>query len=702
MRGLCIILCILSAAVTGRVFGYHAETYDTETARSNARARLAAAHTAADSIAPLYDLFDLALIADIPVYGNQLYNTALHAEDDATALDMLRQLTIYYAMDDSMLNVIHERITRIPVSEDQREALTFNNIYIADLDARAADTDERVADLQQVMQQYTLGAHDDDDLYTRIERLFTLCSYLQGQTEGALLVRYYGELKKLIDRLPAGSGNALRNQFYTFAAMAYTNNGNRKDAIAADRRQLSLIDEYEHQYARQGRKYRRYDAAEYTIYRRMLYNYQELTDTEIEEYYKILQQLCDARPGLKADREANRRIDIYYYMATQRYADALPLLKEQLAKARYLRDRLYLLRSMITAAEAVGDNETMNMASRQYIGLLEEFIDNKTAERYRELQFMYDTAGLLRRNAELELTAERTRTDNIHTLLIVAVIAIFILAVALVFAVRYSRRARQLTLSLKSANDTLRVERDRLSEVQNGLIAARDEAREAVRQKNNFVNNISHEALAPLNTIVEYSLLLADYIDEDRRRYTTRFTDTITHNALLVQNLVNEILEIGAIDNAGLVVSPEATALEPVCTHAVTAIRPRVRDGISLVYDPANIPSVIVNTDPKRVEQIILNLLDNAVKFTTSGTITLTAAMHGDTVAITVTDTGIGIPADRHEPAFERFEKLGRSSSGIGLGLSISRHLAQLLGGTLTIDPAYTAGLRITLSIPAR
>lgn len=677
---------------------------DVETAKADAYRRMAQAQTAADSIAPLYDLYDLSTRAERSQIGFRLHDTAAHVGDYDTQLDMLRQLTVFHGSSDSMLHLINKMILQVPESNDRSETLTFNNIYINCLDACSNSEQERIEDLRRALREYS--EYTSDDLYGSIERLFTLCRLISGETSGELLTEYYTKLSKLIAQLPQSKSNALRNQFYTYSAIAYTDNGNPEQAVASDRKLLEIIEELKKEYAERGRRYRNYHTSEYVAYRRLLSNYKALTSQEVEQYHNRVMQLCSEDPDIAADFNLNRRADIYYYMATGRYDMALPLMQQMLPGATSLKYRIYLIRAIIEAAEATGHNDMAASVALEYSKLLEQYIDNKAAESYRELQVIYDTQEL--RNANTRMALEQAHTEQIRSrmIIIISLVSIIVLLGVILWGMRLYRRSRRLAASLTQTNADLRAERDKQRHAQQAVMAARDEAREAVRQKNSFVNNISHEALAPMRAIAEYSLLIADSVDESKRPYLGKFADSITHNVEMLQNLINQILELGSSDDSKLSVERASVSVRAICDSAIATVSHDEHPGVELVYEPDKLPGLVFNTDGKRVEQVLVNLLENAFKFTKSGTVTLTAFTNNvddkrPCITFAVTDTGIGIPLDKREAAFDRFEKLGRTSPGIGLGLTLARQIAHLLGGFVIIDPDYTGpGTRLLFTLP--
>jgi len=169
--------------------------------------------------------------------------------------------------------------------------------------------------------------------------------------------------------------------------------------------------------------------------------------------------------------------------------------------------------------------------------------------------------------------------------------------------------------------------------------------------------------------------------------------------------LINTVLDIAKIEAGRMEVQATTFAFTNLLDVCLATTQPLVRPGVSLEtrVDP-NVPPV--QSDPEKVKQIVLNLLGNAAKFTESGTIATTVRRQGDDVVLTVEDTGIGISAEGLDRIFEEFQQADTSTTrkygGTGLGLSISRHLAQLLGGTLTAASTPSAGSTFTLTLPLR
>jgi CheY-like chemotaxis protein/anti-sigma regulatory factor (Ser/Thr protein kinase) len=168
--------------------------------------------------------------------------------------------------------------------------------------------------------------------------------------------------------------------------------------------------------------------------------------------------------------------------------------------------------------------------------------------------------------------------------------------------------------------------------------------------------------------------------------------------------LINDILDLSKIEAGHMEIHPVSFQLEALVDVCLHTLEPMVQsEHIRLVKEiEADLP--LLTTDQDKVQQILMNLLGNAVKFTTAGSITVTARHHDGEITIAVTDTGIGIPTKALEHIFEEFRQVDSSATrqygGTGLGLSISRRLAQLLGGDITVQSGFGTGSTFTVMLP--
>jgi PAS domain S-box-containing protein len=239
------------------------------------------------------------------------------------------------------------------------------------------------------------------------------------------------------------------------------------------------------------------------------------------------------------------------------------------------------------------------------------------------------------------------------------------------------------------------------------LVKSKEAAEFANRSKSEFFANMSHELRTPLNAILGFSEVISDELfgPLGNRRYAEYARDIYRSGSHLL-DLVNDILDIAKLE-AGKVELHESTiALPDVIGQCLTLLRDRAQTGgVALDLDlPENLPALIA--DERTLKQILLNLLTNAVKFTCDGgRVTVSAALAADGLSLSVSDTGIGMSDEDIAVALSAFgqvhSRVTRRHQGTGLGLPISRSLAQLHGGDLAIESSPGAGTTVTVRFPA-
>jgi len=257
----------------------------------------------------------------------------------------------------------------------------------------------------------------------------------------------------------------------------------------------------------------------------------------------------------------------------------------------------------------------------------------------------------------------------------------------------------QINQQLEEQTQSLERQKDDLTRAQGELVRAND-------YKSEFLANMSHELRTPLNSSLILAKLLLDNREGNLTSEQVNFAQTIysAGNDLLV--LINDILDLSKIEAGKLEVRPESIRLTRMVDELRTSFKPVAderRLDLTTTIDPAAPASVY--TDPTRLQQILKNLLSNALKFTEHGGVSLSIDRLNDgQLAFVVKDTGIGIPAEQHAVIFEAFRQAdgttNRKFGGTGLGLSISRDLARLLGGALSLTSAPGRGSTFTLVLP--
>jgi len=204
------------------------------------------------------------------------------------------------------------------------------------------------------------------------------------------------------------------------------------------------------------------------------------------------------------------------------------------------------------------------------------------------------------------------------------------------------------------------------------LLVAKEKAEESNRLKTAFLANMSHEIRTPLNAIVGFSSVLVS--DDSSPAEKAQYCDIIQKNSDLLLHLINDILDISRMESGKIKFVWEECDVVELCQTALsTAEYGRKTSALFLFETP--VASLVIKTDAQRLKQVLINLLSNAAKFTPSGSIKLAIAIdkQHQQLELSVSDTGCGIPSDKSDRVFERFEKLNEYSQGTGLGLAISR-----------------------------
>lgn len=237
---------------------------------------------------------------------------------------------------------------------------------------------------------------------------------------------------------------------------------------------------------------------------------------------------------------------------------------------------------------------------------------------------------------------------------------------------------------------------DRIRRI-NDLVAAREKAEEADKMKSAFLANMSHEIRTPLNAIVGFSEVIAENnIDAQER---VKFQNIIRSNNDLLLKLINDILDLSRIESGKSEIIAKDTHLSTLFDEIKESHLIRITPTIDfdVIY-----PSVDLwmDTDPDRVKQILNNFLSNAFKNTKQGTVTLGIEKGENEIRFFVSDTGCGIPEEKLDKIFHRFEKVNSFVQGTGLGLPICSTLAHRLGGDITVKSKLGEGSTFTLHIP--
>lgn len=251
-------------------------------------------------------------------------------------------------------------------------------------------------------------------------------------------------------------------------------------------------------------------------------------------------------------------------------------------------------------------------------------------------------------------------------------------------------------------SDTIKYQRQ-LEVTNRELVEAKEKAESSERIKVEFVQNMSHEVRTPLNAICGFVDLLtspgvsATMSDEERAEYGK----IITQNAELLITLVDDILDFSSLKSGKSHINYSRVVVNEMCRMTLQSVQFRNKRNLEMKFVSNVDDNYSINTDARRVQQVLVNYLTNALKHTDEGSITLEfrGADADGWCEFSCADTGDGVPEGKGEEIFERFYKVNSFRQGTGLGLAICRSVAELLGGEVYLDTTYTGGARFVLRL---
>lgn len=404
-------------------------------------------------------------------------------------------------------------------------------------------------------------------------------------------------------------------------------------------------------------------------------------------------QMYMGEPSMKRHIHYLYDVEIDYNWRVGNYNKALSVLDERETELRKKNNLTTLMALRKTKADILWDMDRKEEAA----GLYRDFLLEQKKEKERneeittsEFATMLNLQQLNAEKVRLEKISQKKQLQNTRTIL-------FSVLGLLCIVVIFLWQQRKLNAKLHRAKNKLDEQNRTLIKAEEELRKAKEVAEQSNWLKTMFIQNMSHEIRTPLNSIVGFSGVLVDMLDE--KEDIGQYVALIESNSKLLLKLVGDILDISILDSE-VEIKHNAVDVNACCQASIDAAGASFDPGVKLIFEPA-CDELIINSNYSYIVQVLDNLLGNASKFTHVGSVTLTYEVkkEDNQLIFTVTDTGIGIPVEEQERVFERFVKLDNFSQGAGLGLSICRIVAERLGGYLRIDKGYTQGTRVIFCV---
>ena len=404
-------------------------------------------------------------------------------------------------------------------------------------------------------------------------------------------------------------------------------------------------------------------------------------------------QMYMEEPSMKRHIHYLYDVEIDYNWRVGNYNKALSVLDERETELRKKNNLTTLMALRKTKADILWDMNRKEEAA----GLYRDFLLEQKKEKERneeittsEFATMLNLQQLNAEKVRLEKISQKKQLQNTRIIL-------FSVLGLLCIVVIFLWQQRKLNAKLHRAKNKLDEQNRTLIKAEEELRKAKEVAEQSNWLKTMFIQNMSHEIRTPLNSIVGFSGVLVDMLDE--KEDIGQYVALIESNSKLLLKLVGDILDISILDRE-VEIKHNAVDVNACCQASIDAAGASFDPGVKLIFEPA-CDDLIINSNYNYIVQVLDNLLGNASKFTHEGSVTLAYEVKKEEnqLIFTVTDTGIGIPVEEQERVFERFVKLDNFSQGAGLGLSICRIVAERLGGYLRIDKGYTQGTRVIFCV---
>ena len=391
------------------------------------------------------------------------------------------------------------------------------------------------------------------------------------------------------------------------------------------------------------------------------------------------------------DIETRQTLSYYYRGDIDRFLEGYKAYKDGVAKGLssvhgrslevcYLAHQGKVDEAIALAKEELGDEgrdaivmilEKAGRWQEAYKALKDETASNDSIDNVVLINSMEGIAD------EIRLYEAQRETYRVRFLGLMGTIALLILLIVALFYIFLTRRKHMKELE-----------------------KAYKRAKESEKMKAAFIQNVSHEVRTPLNIISGFSQVIADPELSESLEERQHISQMMQKSAHQITSLIDEIIGLSLIQSTEKMRREDTPVVNALLKKTLGEYEDVTKKGVELKLETTLADDLKIKTNENMLKRIVAALLENACKYTEKGSITLKASETDQRLCIAVEDTGCGIPKKDADKIFERFVKLDSFKEGIGLGLPLSRKLAEQLGGTVKLDTSYTGGARFVICLP--
>lgn len=626
-----------------------------------------------------------------PASSYALLDEAIKAKDEYAIARALRSLVM--AVDKRVRSFTNDSVVRYlqiaeqNLSGENRKSL-ITEIHLKQIRQAVDWTDNEEKTIAYITERYTTpGSGKEEDIYHQIEREYAL-----GKITGLMISSwrfnsieaqiYFDNLLVLLRKLPMQYRANIIFDIADNFFVAYFNAEEKAKAVEIMTLMMSTMDEYKALDLVQGEAYQNFDY-ECSLFYETMARCPEIIGKEKAYHYLQKFGSMPREDGEMVMTYYNTSKEFYKGLGDNRntilYGDSVlfTLKKLGLAESRAVVSAIYKEQAHCFAN--LHNYEKAYESFLKYDVLQDSIVEGESTKLREEMGVRYNVNQLELETAKLE---SKNRT-----------IAFIFVSVVLLLSVAWGTHQR---INLK-----------KIQRVQKKLIASNEEvirqsekAQESEKMKTAFINSMCHEIRTPLNSINGFSSLLLDESIDDEMK--TEFPELIQQNTNQLTRLINDLLEVSGLDSSDEVLPVEDVDLYALCEQEFAKLKDFAATSNLDYRLEINEKDSAIRSHHAYLARVIGNLLNNAAKFTTAGSITISCCKDGEKQAlvISITDTGIGIPVDKQEWVFGRFTKVDDYKAGTGLGLYVCRLIMNRLNGTIRIDPEYVRGTRFILTLP--